>query len=118
MRKAYPSTSYHIPSQGRQTSPSPQIGRRMSLLALHEELQLPTRHGLVGTHRLRIIRIEQSAILPDPLTLSHSPLPEPVPVSAPLAAAPPRSLPPPQPALEGWLDGQRALEKCRRNDDR
>ena len=37
MRKAYPSTSYHIPSQGRQTSPSPQIGRRMSLLALHEE---------------------------------------------------------------------------------
>ena len=80
--------------------------------------QLPTRHGLVGTHRLRIIRIEQSAILPDPLTLSHSPLPEPVPVSAPLAAAPPRSLPPPQPALEGWLDGQRALEKCRRNDDR
>ena len=106
MRKAYPSTSYHIPSQGRQTSPSPQIGRRMSLLALHEELQLPTRHGLVGTHRLRIIRIEQSAILPDPLTLSHSPLPEPVPVSAPLAA-PPRSLPPPQPALEGWLDGQR-----------
>jgi hypothetical protein len=107
MRKAYPSTSYHIPSQGRQTSPSPQIGRRMSLLALHEELQLPTRHGLVGTHRLRIIRIEQSAILPDPLTLSHSPLPEPVPVSAPLAAAPPRSLPPPQPALEGWLDGQR-----------
>jgi hypothetical protein len=110
MRKAYPSTSYHIPSQVWQAIPSPQMGQRMSLLALQEELQLPTRHGLVGTHRVRIIRIEQSAVLPDPLTLPPSPLPEPVPVSAPLAAAPRRPLLPPQPelpALEGWLDGQR-----------
>ena len=103
MRKTYPSTSYHIPSQVRQTSPSPQMGRRMSLLALQEELQLPTRHGLVGTHRLRIIRIEQSAMLSDPLTLPHSPLPEPAPVSAQLAAAPPRPLPPPQPDPVGGL---------------
>ena len=110
MRKAYPSTSYHIPAQVQQTSPSPQMGRRMSLLALQEELQLPTSHGLVGTHRLRIIRIEQSAMLSDPLTLPHSPLPEPVPVSTQLAAAPHPALPLPQPeppALEGWLDGQR-----------
>src|SRR5262245_57350640 len=107
MRKAYPSMSYHIPSPVRQTIPGPQMGKQMSLLVLQEELQLPTRHGLVGTHRMRIVRIEQSAMLPDPLTLSRSPLPEPVPVSAPLAATLPRSLPPPQPALEGWLDGQR-----------
>jgi hypothetical protein len=105
MRKAYPSTSYHIPSQVRQTIPSPQMGRRMSLVALQEELQLPTHHGLVGTHRLRIIRIEQSAMLPDPLTLPRSPLPEPVPVPTQLAAAPPRQSEPPE--LEGWLDGQR-----------
>jgi hypothetical protein len=58
----------------------------MSLVALQEELQLPTHYGLAGTHRLRIIRIEQSAMLPDP-----------------------RALPPqPEPSeLEGWLDGQR-----------
>ena len=56
------------------------------------------------------MRIEQSAVLPDPLTLPRSPLQEPVPVSAQLAAAPRRTLPPPQPeppVLEGWLDGQR-----------
>jgi len=85
------------------------MGRRMSLVALQEELQLPTHHGLVGTHRLRIIRIEQSAMLPDPLTLPRSPLPEPIPVSAPLAAAP-HPTPPLQPELselDGWLDGQR-----------
>jgi hypothetical protein len=110
MHKAYPSTSYHIPSQVRQTITRPQMGRRMSLVALQEELQLPTHHGLVGTHRLRIIRIEQSAMLSDPLTLPHSPLPEPVPVSAQLTAVPHLALPLPQPeppALEGWLDGQR-----------
>jgi hypothetical protein len=107
MRKAYPSMGYHIPSQVRQTIPSPQMGKQMSLLVLQEELQLPTRHGLVGSHRMRIIRIEQSAMLPDPLTLPCSPLPEPIPVSAPLAAAPHHPLPPPRPVLEGWLDGQR-----------
>jgi hypothetical protein len=86
------------------------MGRRMSLVALQEELQLPTHHGFVSTHRLRIIRIEQATMLPDPPMLPHSPLPESVPVSAPLAAAPHHMLAPPQPeptALEGWLDGQR-----------
>src|SRR5262245_32487047 len=110
MHKAYPSTSYHRPSQEWQTIPSPQMGRRMSLVALHEELQLPTQHGFVSTHRWRVIRIEQATILPDQPTLPHSPLPEPVPVSAPLAAAPHHMLAPPQPEppeLEGWLDGQR-----------
>lgn len=110
MRKTYPSTSDHIPLPGRPAVPSPQMGQRMSLLALQEELQLQTRHGLVDTHRLRIIRIEQSAMLSDPLTLPHPPFQDPVPVSAQLAAAPRRALPllqPELPVLEGWLDGQR-----------
>lgn len=91
MRKTYPSTSDHIPLPGRPAVLSPQMGQRMSLLALQEELQLQTRQGLVDTHRLRIIRIEQSAMLSDPLTLPHSPFQEPVPVSAQLAAAPRRT---------------------------
>jgi len=90
--------------------PSSQISRRISLIALQEELQLPTRHGLGGTRMLKIMRIEQSSVLPDALMLPRSPLREPDPVSAQLAAAPRRTLPPPRPEppeLEGWLDGQR-----------
>jgi hypothetical protein len=92
--------------------PSPQIGKRISLIAVQEELQLPTHHGLVGAHRLDIMRIEQAAVLAGPLTLPLSPLQEPGPVSAQLAAAPRRTLLPSQPEppeLEGWLDGQRVL---------
>ena len=110
MHTPYPITPYHRPSQAMHAIPSPQISRRISLIALQEELQLPTRHGLVGTRMLKIMRIEQSAVLPDALTLPRSPLREPDPVSAQLAATPRRTLPPPQPEppeLEGWLDGQR-----------
>ena len=110
MHKPYPTTPYGLPLQALQAIPSPQIGKRISLITLQEELQLPTRHGLVGTRRLKIMRIEQSAVLSEPLTLPHSPLQEPVPFSAQLAAAPRRALPLPQqepPVLEGWLDGQR-----------
>lgn len=110
MHKPYPITSYNLPLQAMHAIPSPQMGKRISLIALQEELHLPTRHGLIGTRRLKIMRIEQYAVLPDPLTLPHSPFQEPGPVSAQLTAAPRRSLPPPQPELpelEGWLDGQR-----------
>jgi hypothetical protein len=110
MHKPYPITPYRLPLQAMHAIPSPQIGTRISLIALQEELQLPTHHGLVGTRRLKIMRIEQSAVLPDPLTLPRSPLQEPGPVSAQLAVAPRRALPLPQtepPVLEGWLDGQR-----------
>jgi hypothetical protein len=110
MHKPYPITPYHLPLQAMHAIPSPQIGKRISLIALHEELQLPTHHGLVGTRRLKIMRIEQSTVLPSALTLPRSPLQEPMPVSAQLAPAPRRTLPPPQPEppeLEGWLDGQR-----------
>jgi hypothetical protein len=110
MHKPYPITPYHLPLQAMHAIPSPQIGKRISLIALHEELQLPTHHGPVGTRRLKIMRIEQSTVLPSALTLPRSPLQEPMPVSAQLAPAPRRTLPPPQPEppeLEGWLDGQR-----------
>ena len=79
MRNPYPTTPYRLPSPAMHANPSPQIGKRISLIALQEELQLPTGHGLVGTRRLKIMRIEQSAVLPDPLTLPRSPLREPVP---------------------------------------
>jgi hypothetical protein len=110
MHKPYPTTPYRLSLQAMQAIPSPQIGMRISLIALQEELQFPTHHGLVGTRRLKIMRIEQAAVLPDPLTLPRSPLQEPVPVSTQLAATPRRALPLPQPeppVLEGWLDGQR-----------
>ena len=112
MHKPYPTTPYRLPLQALHAIPSPQIGKRISLIALQEELQLPTHRGLVSTRRLKIMHIEQSALLSDPLTLPRSPLQEPVPVSAQLAAAPRRALPLPQPeppVLEGWLDGQRVL---------
>jgi hypothetical protein len=112
MHKPYPTTPYGLPLQALHAIPSPQIGTRISLIALQEELQLPTHRGLVGTRRLKIMRIEQSTVLSDPLTLPRSPLQEPVPVSAQLAAGPRRALPLPQPeppVLEGWLDGQRVL---------
>jgi hypothetical protein len=109
MHTPYPITPYHRPSQAMHAIPSPKIGRRISLIALQEELQLPTRHGLVGTRILKSVRIEQVSVLPDALRLPRSPLREPGPGSAQLAAAPRRTLPPPQPEppeLEGWLDGQ------------
>src|SRR5215475_7642806 len=112
MHKPYPTTPYRLPLQALQAIPSPQIGKRISLIALQEELQLPTHRGLVSARRLKITHIEQSALLSDPLTLPRSPLQEPVPVSAQLAAGPRRALPlsqPEPPVLEGWLDGQRVL---------
>jgi hypothetical protein len=108
MHKSYSVTPHCLPLHAKHAIPSSQIGTRISLIALQEELQLPTRHGLVGTRRLKIMRIEQGASLPDPLTLPRSPLQEPVSVSDQLAAAPCRALPQPEASvLEGWLDGQR-----------
>ena len=110
MHTPYPITPYHRPSQAMHAIPSPKIGRRISLIAMQEELQLPTRHGLVGTRILKSVRIEQVSVLPDALTLPRSPLREPDQVPAQLVAAPRRTLPPSQqepPELEGWLDGQR-----------
>lgn len=109
MHKSHPITPSHLPLQAMHVIPRPQIDRRISLIALQEELRLPTRHSLVGTRMLKIMHIEQSAVLPDPLTLPRSPLQEPGPASAQLTASLRRTLPPPQPeppALEGWLDGQ------------
>ena len=96
MHTPYPITPYHRPSQAMHAIPSPKIGRRISLIALQEELQLPTRHGLVGTRILKSVRIEQVSVLPDALTMPRSPLREPDPVSTQLAAAPRHTLPPPQ----------------------
>jgi hypothetical protein len=110
MHTPYPITPYHRPSQAMHAIPSPKIGKRISLIALQEELQLQTRHGLVGTRILKSVHVEQVSVLPDALTLQRSPLREPDPVSAQLTATPRRTLPPPQPEppeLEGWLDGQR-----------
>jgi hypothetical protein len=110
MHTPYPITPYHRPSQAMHAIPSPKIGRRISLIALQEELQLPTRHGLVGTRILKSVRIEQVSVLPDALTMPRSPLREPGPGSAQLTPTPRRTLPPPQPEppeLEGWLEGQR-----------
>jgi hypothetical protein len=105
-----PITPYRLPSHAMHATPNPRIRKRFSLIALQEELQLPLHHGLVGTRMLKIMRIEQSAALPDALTLPRSPLREPGSGSAQLAVTPRRTLPPPQPeppGLEGWLDGQR-----------
>ena len=110
MHTPYPITPYHRPSQAMHAIPSPKIGRRISLIELQEELQLPTRHGLVGTRILKSVRVEQVSVLPDALTLPRSPLRDPGSGSAQLATAPRRTLPPPQPEppeLEGWLEGQR-----------
>src|SRR4051812_27172077 len=96
MHTPYPITPYHRPSQAMHAIPSPKIGRRISLIALQEELQLPTRHGLVGTRILKSLRVEQVSVLPDALTMPRSPLREPGPGSAQLASTPRRTLPPSQ----------------------
>ncbi|MCI0393238.1 MAG: hypothetical protein MOB07_31300 [Acidobacteria bacterium] len=111
MRKPYPITTYRLPSRAPHSIPSQQIVRRISLVTLQEELQLPMHRGTVGARRLKIVRIEQAAVLPDALTPPRSPMREPMPVSSQLVAAPRRALPPPQlgpQELEGWIDGKPA----------
>jgi hypothetical protein len=110
MHKPYRITRDRLSLQTMHAIPRPQIGQRISLITVQEELQLPIRHGHIGTRRMKIMRIEQATVFPDPLTLPRSPLQESIPFSAQLGAAPHPTLLPSQtepPDLEGWLDGQR-----------
>jgi hypothetical protein len=60
MHTPSPITPYRLPSHARHAIPSPQIGKWISLIALQEELQLPTRHGLIGTRgKLNIARLSR-----------------------------------------------------------
>jgi hypothetical protein len=109
MRNAYPPTSYRLPSPAIPANAGPQPGKRTALITLQEELQVLTGPGLVGARRMKIIRIDQTAALPNAMTLPRPPRQEPILVSAQLATAPRGALPPPQqPAeLEGMVNGQR-----------
>jgi hypothetical protein len=110
MRNAYPPTPYRLPSPAIPANAGPQLGTRTALIALQEELQVMTRHGLVGARRMKIVCIEQAAALPNTMTLPRPPLQEPIAVSAQLVTASRGALPSPQPEpteLEGLLNGQR-----------
>src|SRR6266850_1489302 len=95
MRNAYSLTPYRLPSPAIPVNAGPQPGTRTALITLREELQFPSRHGLVSARRMKIMRIEQAAVLPDAMTLPRPPLQEPIPVSAQLVTASRGALPPP-----------------------
>jgi hypothetical protein len=110
MRNAYPPTLYRLPSPAIPANAGPQPGKRTALITLQEELQVLTGHGLVGARRMKIVRIDQTAALPNAMTLPRPPLQEPIAVSAQLVTASRGALPPPQPEpteLEGLLNGRR-----------
>jgi hypothetical protein len=65
-------------------------GRRLSLLAVQEEIPLPNHQGAVGVRRLKILRLEQAVILPEHSTAPHSLFREPI-LAPPVAEANPQS---------------------------
>jgi hypothetical protein len=88
MHGPYLTTPHRLPVQAMHAIFSPQIWTRVPLIAVQEERQLARRCCLVGARRFKIMRMEQSAVPPDPLTLPRSALQAAGSVSKRLAAAP------------------------------
>ena len=89
--------------------PGPPVERRVSLVALEEEIQIPDHRGLVGRRRVRVLRIEQAALPLDSFVATRQRLPSPKLPSNQIEAATRRVLPPrqPEPAeLECRLEGR------------
>jgi hypothetical protein len=116
MRKPYPIPTHRLPPQAAPAMPNLPPGRRVSLLAMQEEIQIPAQRGFAGARRLKILRIEQASLPPDALA-PPPPLREPM--RAPFThTAPPRRTPlPPHlelrtelpaepPEFECWLEGK------------
>lgn len=84
-------------------------GGRFSLLAIQEEVQFPTHQGIVGAQRLKIVRIEQTAVYPAPYAVPRSQFRPQTAETPMLEAQPRRELPPPtlEPQeIECWLEGK------------
>jgi hypothetical protein len=82
----------------------------IALITLQAELQLLSGHGLVGARRMKIVRVEQTAVLPKAMIAPHTAIRARTPVSAHLATTPRGALPPPKPEpaeLDGLLNAQR-----------
>src|SRR5687768_1741212 len=110
MRKHYISTNHRTPPRAANSSLIQRHGGRFSLLAIQEEVQLPTLQGRVGARRLKILRIEQSEVLPDQFAAPRFQLRERYIEPPMLEAKPPLELPEPQleaQELECWLEGKR-----------
>jgi hypothetical protein len=109
MRKPYPITSHRQPSRAIYSRPDPRLAGRISLLTIQEEIQYPAHPSLAGARRLKIVRIEQSAVSSDALGDAHAPFSVPAFAPSHLEAASRRVLAPPQaepPELECWLEGK------------
>ncbi len=60
MRRRYPPTTNETRLHTMNSSRSQATGRRFSMLAIEEEVQLPSRHGVVATRRLKILRLDEA----------------------------------------------------------
>ena len=78
MREPYSITTNRLRSN-RATPPNGRPGqpveRRLSLLALEEEIQIPARRGLEGRRSVRVLRIEQAALPPRSFAATRPALP-------------------------------------------
>src|SRR4030095_9441004 len=76
MRRRYPTTTSRLQSGAvkptRRPQPSARFGGRVSLVALQEEIQLPTHKGSVAVHKLKILRIEETGSGIDRLPTARS----------------------------------------------
>ena len=112
MQRRYPITTSRSQSgavkPSRRPQPSPRIGRRVSLVALQEEIQLPAHQGPAAIHKLKILRIEQMGVPVDALPAARSAIGAQH-SGKQVAAATRRGLPQSQtepPELECRLDGR------------
>lgn len=109
MRKPYPITNHRQPPRAIYSKPVPQPAGRISLMSIQEEIQHQAHRGMAGARRLKIIRIEQSTVISDPLNVARPPFSVPALAPSQHEAAPRRALSPAPaepPELECWLDGK------------
>jgi hypothetical protein len=110
MRNPYPPIPSRLPLAAFPANASPQPGKRTALIALQEEVQFPSQHGLVSARRMKLMRVEQAAVSPDVMTSPHAAIRARTPVSVQVAPAPLHTLEPSEtePAeLEWMMNGQR-----------
>ncbi|MBI1925778.1 hypothetical protein HYR99_16200 [Candidatus Poribacteria bacterium] len=109
MRNHYTPIINGFPTQAMNSARIQPPGGRFSLIAIQEEVQLPTHQGIVGAQRLKIVRIEQTAVYPAPYAVPRSQFRAQTAETPMLEAQPRRELPPPKlgpQELECWLEGK------------
>ena len=112
MRRPYSIPTDRLRSGAINSAPGLQRGaqteRRVSLVTVQEEIQLPAHHGLVAVRRLKVLRIEQTSLPIDRLLEARPPIAAQTPGRKQIEAATHRGLPPrqPEPELECQFDGR------------